>query len=173
MGAGYNQWVVHIWHHGDSLTLIPMWFVHFLRWCRLLKLAMGREEKTQRWNNENDKIPWIRKVSRNRKSDKMSITPLFWGDIGVKKWSLFFVSSTRSPTFSRQRPQKWWNRHLFCAFTTFGSVWALMDLNTFSGVDLWNATEMVRQTKKLLGRLFFWWRGNTQPVSFLATLPYR
>ena len=38
------------------------------------------------------------------------------------------------PLFHANIPQECWNLHLFC--TSFESVWALVDFNTFCDVDL-------------------------------------
>ena len=92
---------------------------------------------------------FFKNSSKIGKRTKQMSFPSFWGDIDVKKLSPFFdlaeQSSTfghlniigsfddldqkcqysgaqkkRRPLFHANIPPKWWNRHLFCAFTNFG-----------------------------------------------------
>ena len=93
--------------------------------------------------------------SKSGKHMKQMSDPPFWGDVGVKKWSPFLDSGAQSPIFGhlkilafsgtwkwdfgRVNPKmetpKWWTRHWFYVFTTFGweisKFWMLHILASF------------------------------------------
>ena len=153
------MYIGHFCKKNDFFCIFLAWPPFWKKW----PVLMGK------WGKNMQNSEFVYFSSKSGKHMKQMLNPPFWGDVGVKKWSPILDSGARSPIFGHLEmgkvptfrcpkmglariqkrrtlfhaniPPKWWMRHLFYAFTTFGWVisqfWNMPNLGQFWAIFPW------------------------------------